>query len=105
MPEKCNNIYSLKAKNKAPILRNETQNGTKKGSEIMNTHTHLVLIPEVLEEDGVTSGDENVNITKGVSEIWAEWQSGGPHIHGFGFFDPGWNLEDKRVLGFFFFFF
>ena len=70
----------------------------------MNTHTHLVLIPEVLEEDGVTSGDENVNITKGVSEIWAERQSGGPHIHGFGFFDPGWNLVDKRVLVFFFFF-
>ena len=34
------------------------KNGTKKGSEIMNTHTHLVLIPEVLEEDGVTSGGE-----------------------------------------------
>ena len=71
----------------------------------MNTHTHLVLIPEVLEEDGVTSGDENVNITKGVSEIWAERQSGGPHIHGFGFFDPGWNLEDKRVLFFIFYYF
>ena len=79
------------------------KNGTKKGSEIMNTHTHLVLIPEVLEEDGVTSGSENVNITKGVSEIWAEWRSGGLHIHSFRFFDLGWNLEDKRVFFFFFF--
>jgi len=74
------------------------KNGTKKGSEIMNTHTHLVLIPEVLEEDGVTSSGENVNITKGVSDIWAERRSGGPHIHGFGFLDPGWNLEETRTL-------
>ena len=44
-----------------------------------HTHTHLVLIPEVLEEDGVTSGGENVNITEGVSDIWAERRSGGPH--------------------------
>ena len=66
----------------------------------MNTHTHTVLIPEVLEEDGVTNGGENVNITEGVSDIWVERRSGGPHIHGFGFFDPSWNLEDKRVFYF-----
>ena len=77
------------------------KNGTKKGSEIMNTH--LVLIPEVLEEDEVTSGGENVNITEGVSDIWAERLSGGPHIHVFEFFDLGWNLKDKRVFFFFFF--
>ena len=60
-----------------------------------HTHTHLALIPEVLEEDGVTSSGENVNITEGVGDIWAERRSGGPHIHGFGYFDPGWNLEDN----------
>ena len=81
------------------------KNGTKKGSEIMNTHTHMVLIPEVLEEDGVTNGSENVNITEGVSDIWVERRSGGPHIHCFGFFDPSWNLEDKRVFYFILFYF
>ena len=78
------------------------KDGTKKGSEIMNTHTHTVLIPEVLEEDGVTSGVKNVNITEGVSDIWAERRSGGPHIHGFGFFNPSWNFEYKNVFFFFF---
>ena len=95
-----------KQKNKAPILRNETKKWNEEREwDYEHTHTHMVLIPEVLEEDGVTNGSENVNITEGVSDIWVERRSGGPHIHGFGFFDPSWNLEDKRVFYFILFYF
>ena len=82
MPQKCNNSYSLQAKKTKKIKLQSSEMELKKYIHVHtqnHTQTHLVRIPEVLEEDGVTSGGENLNITEGVRDIWAERRSGGPH--------------------------
>lgn len=40
---------------------------------------HLVLIPEVLKQDGFTRSFENGNITEDVTDVWDKFRSRGGH--------------------------